>query len=131
MTCGLEREGEVAPRLDFYIEQGSDFNRWFQVKDSQGNVVSLADWTSVIGQARRSESEESPVAFAIPLTINYAENKIYWSILAEVTRPLVVGSSAKDEASTFYYDFVSIRAGRPKRIQQGRIYIHRDITVPA
>ena len=131
MTCGLEREGEVAPKLDFLVEQGSDFHRWFQVKDSQGNVVSLADWTSVLGQARRSQAEGSPVAFDIPLTIDYAENKIYWSILAEVTRPLVVGETAKDSASTFYYDFVRIRAGRPKRIQQGRIFIHRDITVPA
>lgn len=131
MSCGLSREGERAPRLDFYVEQGSDFDRWFQVLDDNGEPISLDDWDEVIGQARRSEDEDAEVAFTITLTIDKPAKRVYWSIPAETTLALIVGTSASDDESTFYYDFVRIRASRPKRIQQGKIFIHRDITRPA
>ena len=130
MSCGLTRVGERAPTVDFYVEQGSDFERWFQDLGSNGEPISLDEWSEVIGQVRRGEEESAEVAFTISLTIDKPEKKIYVSIPAETTIGLEVGPSPKDEASIFYYDFVAVRAGRPKRIQQGKVFIHRDITRP-
>lgn len=130
MTCFIDIDGSEAPRADYRIEQGVDFARSFQVK-LNGVVQSLASWSGVLGQARRSQAQAEAVAFSVVFTIDYDENRVYWQIPAETTLALSVGETTQDEASIFWYDFLATISGRPVRIQQGKFVIHRDISRPA
>lgn len=127
----MTRIVDKAPIVDFEVEQGSDWNKSFQILDTSGTPISLDDWDEILGQARRTQIEGDPVAFEFEIEIDKPAKRVYISLPAETTIPLEVGETVKEDASLFYYDFVRLRAGRPKRIQQGRVFVSRDITRPA
>jgi hypothetical protein len=112
------------------VKQGADFDEDFQIINN-GVVENLTGCT-IEGKARNGQKRADPVAFSFVFTINTSENRIYVNIpKATTTAITTLGERPTDKASTFYYDYELTRAnGKTARIQQGMIFMDREITRP-
>lgn len=130
MSCTpCNRVGAKAPTVNFYIEQGTDFRRSFQIKDKDGVVQSLDDWQSISGDAKRLQDNDADVAFTFQMTIDRPNRRVFIVVPASSTVDLDVGETEKDEESIFYYDFIVTRTtGDRFRVQQGKAFVARAIT---
>jgi hypothetical protein len=112
------------------MDQGVDWDEDFQILNA--GVVENLTGCSIAGMARDGELRTSAVVFSFTFTINTSENRIYVSVpKATTTAITTLGSKATDKASTFYYDWELTRAnGKTERIQEGKVFMKREITRP-
>lgn len=113
------------------IEQGADWQETFKIVDADGVAEDLTG-ASIAGVARSGESRSSPIVFSFTFSINTGTREITVSLSRAVSSAITtLGPKRTDKASTFYYDYELTRAnGLVERIQQGKVYMDREITRP-
>jgi hypothetical protein len=121
----------TAATRNLTIEQGADWAEDFQILDDDGVAENLTG-CSIAGVARSGELRTSPIVFSFTFVINTGENRIYVTVPRATSSAITtLGPKKTDKESTFYYDYELTRAsGLVERIQQGKIYMDREITRP-
>jgi hypothetical protein len=117
-----------APIRNLIIEQGTDWEEVFQIKDELGAVIDLTGYTFA-GQARRVADPTATLVLTFTFTVDLGTNKVTVSVAKATTSAITVGPTETHPDSKFYYDYEATVAGKRRRIQQGTLVIYRELTV--
>ena len=121
-----------APVDDLEIEQGTDWSEIIDLLDCEGNQTDMTGWQFFF-YGKKSPERSGPIAFTFTTSFvpGSANKEILVKLPAAVSDALPVGSTAKDPASKYWYDYDAIDTlGDKHRMKKGSIVFFRNIHPP-